>query len=498
MRCEAQRLVVVGLEAGAARCRPRRRRSRRGGAAASPGRGIACMPVERVREVDEPALLADRRDRVGERHPARDLLLEEEPDHLALVVGLDLLAGDHDQVAVAGELDGLERAAEDVVVGDRDRAEPSASAWSISSSGSIEQSCDQSVCMCRSARIQSRSPSGSPSGAVLASRRLRARLRVERRRAASATTVEALRLGAACRLRARASAERVVLGEPRERGGGELGLLGRPAGRRSRSRRGRLEQRDARCRPAPARRSPPRRASTRALAAARASATCARSRSRARDRGPAGSGFVCAGARAPSPGASRSSAEQRARDGALPGGPARRRSGCASSPGAKSVGVDAERDRSVVAREALGGALDGSGGGAEQRVDPGEQPSRCVLRGGIAEPLGREEGRGGERLGLEQREVREAREARLEAVDDVEAADARARREVRANAHRDARARPPRDRDGGAERDDVADRRRAAARAGPRARSRARDDGASTVTVVAAARSAAAAPRRAR
>ena len=55
--------------------------------------------------------------------PARDLALEEEADHLALVVGLDLLARDDDQVAVAREVDRLERAAEDVVVGDRDRAE---------------------------------------------------------------------------------------------------------------------------------------------------------------------------------------------------------------------------------------------------------------------------------------------------------------------------------------------------------------------------------------
>ncbi len=80
--------------------------------------------IEWVREVDEAALLADRRDRVGERHAARDLLLEEEADDLALVVGLHLLARDHDQVAAAGELDRLERAAEHVVVGDRDPTEP--------------------------------------------------------------------------------------------------------------------------------------------------------------------------------------------------------------------------------------------------------------------------------------------------------------------------------------------------------------------------------------
>ena len=49
--------------------------------------------------------------------------MEEQADHLALAVGLDLLAGDHDQVAAARELGRLERAREDVVVGDGDRAE---------------------------------------------------------------------------------------------------------------------------------------------------------------------------------------------------------------------------------------------------------------------------------------------------------------------------------------------------------------------------------------
>ena len=55
---------------------------------------------------------------------ARDLLLQEEADHLALVVGLDLLAGDDDEVAAPRELDGFERTSEDVVVGDGDPAEP--------------------------------------------------------------------------------------------------------------------------------------------------------------------------------------------------------------------------------------------------------------------------------------------------------------------------------------------------------------------------------------
>ena len=88
------------------------------------GVGDRVHAVERVREIDEPALLADGLDRLRERHPARDLLLEEEADHLALAVGLDLLAGDDDQVARVRAIDGFERAAERVVVGDRDAAEP--------------------------------------------------------------------------------------------------------------------------------------------------------------------------------------------------------------------------------------------------------------------------------------------------------------------------------------------------------------------------------------
>ena len=124
--------------------------------------GDGMHPVERVGKVDEPALLSDRCDRVGEGHAARDLLLQEEPDHLALAVGLDLLAGNDDEVAVARELDRLERAAERVVVGDRDRAEPDLLRVVEQLRGGFVQSCDQSVCVCRSTTIQSRPASGSP------------------------------------------------------------------------------------------------------------------------------------------------------------------------------------------------------------------------------------------------------------------------------------------------------------------------------------------------
>ena len=85
--------------------------------------GDRVAAVEGVREIDQPALCTDGRDRVRERHAAWDLLLQEETDHFALLVGLDLFAGDDDEVPAARLLDRLEGAAECVVVGDRDRTE---------------------------------------------------------------------------------------------------------------------------------------------------------------------------------------------------------------------------------------------------------------------------------------------------------------------------------------------------------------------------------------
>ena len=80
--------------------------------------------VERVRHVDEPALAPDLGDRLLQRHPARDLLLDEQADHLALLGGLHLLADDHlDAVRLRPRLVG---AGDLVVVGDRDRTEPAA------------------------------------------------------------------------------------------------------------------------------------------------------------------------------------------------------------------------------------------------------------------------------------------------------------------------------------------------------------------------------------
>ena len=43
------------------------------------------QPVERVGHIDQPALALDVGDRLPESHPAGDLLLDEQPDHLALI-----------------------------------------------------------------------------------------------------------------------------------------------------------------------------------------------------------------------------------------------------------------------------------------------------------------------------------------------------------------------------------------------------------------------------
>ena len=80
--------------------------------------------VERMRHVDEPALVADRGDRLRHRQPLGDLLLEEEADHLALLGGLHLLGDDHlDVVHPLGDPPRLQRPGDLVVVGDRDRPE---------------------------------------------------------------------------------------------------------------------------------------------------------------------------------------------------------------------------------------------------------------------------------------------------------------------------------------------------------------------------------------
>jgi hypothetical protein len=186
--------------------------------------------VERVRDVHDAALRADRLDRLAERHSARNLLRQEEPDHLALVGGLHLLARDHDQVPVTCQLDGLEGAAEDVVVGDGDRAE----AFLL---GVVEELLDRDLAVVRPVRVQVQ-VGGEPfavaqrsHGAVAAARR---QVGVDRVEVAGRGT-EALALGALPRARLLALSVRVVLGEAQDLGRRELRLLGQARRRHDRA-----------------------------------------------------------------------------------------------------------------------------------------------------------------------------------------------------------------------------------------------------------------------
>ena len=154
--------------------------------------------------------------------------LEEEADHLALVVGLHLLAGDDDELAAARLLDRLERAAEDVVVGHRDRAEP----FRL---GVVEELVDLDRAVVRPARVQvevgedpvvlsaARSAAGGAGGG-------RARRRSPRRGRRAPRRLRRGRLAALLRA---ARAVGVVRDEARSLGGGELRLAARPAARRS-------------------------------------------------------------------------------------------------------------------------------------------------------------------------------------------------------------------------------------------------------------------------
>ena len=108
-----------------------------------------------MRHVDDPALAADLGDRLLQRHPARDLLVDEEADDLALVGGHDLLADDHLHAV-------LRRPCR------RRRSAPEISLWSVtaiaprptsravasSTSTGVAQSLEWSVCMCRSTSMQ--------------------------------------------------------------------------------------------------------------------------------------------------------------------------------------------------------------------------------------------------------------------------------------------------------------------------------------------------------
>ena len=122
---------------------------------------------------------------------------------------------------------------------------------------------------------------------------------------------------------------------------------------------------------------------------------------------------------------------------------------------AESRQVHAEGNDPVVALEALGRRLRGLVRGREQRIDTRSQPVATGAPRGVDQAIDGEERRRGQRVRRREREVREAREARFEAVDDVEAATREREPQVRADRDRDAHVRSPRERDRRADRDDV-------------------------------------------
>ena len=87
--------------------------------------GVAWKRSNGCGHVDDAALRLDALERLGEREAARDLLVQEQPDDLAVVGGLDLRADDdvQRQPALDRARAGLDAARDRVVIGDRERAE---------------------------------------------------------------------------------------------------------------------------------------------------------------------------------------------------------------------------------------------------------------------------------------------------------------------------------------------------------------------------------------
>ena len=266
---------------------------------------------------------------------------------------------------------------------------------------------------------------------------------VERRQLAG-HRLEALRLGPGSRLGSLARAVLGILGEARDRGGRELGLLadaGRVDDRGARS--GRLEAEPVqalRCRDED-------RARVQELGARLAGAK--RLDPHAVEHGARDERAAEHRPRANEHDFPPREIAQRAKHGARDG--ARRRAPLdrdhvALRRGGEALDVHALGDDAVVAGEALAGGRRGALGRREQRVDAVEQALALRLAGRVGEALRREERRDGERLRVAEREVREARQARLDPVDDVVAPFAEREVEVEAGADRHAHLRAPRDR----------------------------------------------------
>ena len=211
-----------------------------------------------------------------------------------------------------------------------------------------------------------------------------------------------------------------------------------------------------------ARRSSPPGAETKIAAGPRTSArcalvrvarTCTRGRSRRGIAGRKPSGFVCSKV------ASHAGASSRRRSSArVVERPA------ASSSSTRSwrfrrrpeeAEVDPERDDAVVTLEPLGGCHRGLFRCREEGVDPSSQAVASRAARGVAEAIDGEEGGCGQGVRRGEREVRKARQAWLEAVHDVETAVGESESEVCPHRHRDAHVRSARQRDRGADRDDV-------------------------------------------
>ena len=108
--------------------------------------------VERVRHVDEAALALDLGDRLCRVSPRGIFSLDEQPDHLALVGGLDLLGDDHLDAPSALRGRASSAPGDLVVVGDRDRARGPARARSPAAPRRASRSRASGRCACAGRR----------------------------------------------------------------------------------------------------------------------------------------------------------------------------------------------------------------------------------------------------------------------------------------------------------------------------------------------------------
>ena len=252
-----------------------------------------------------------------------------------------------------------------------------------------------------------------------------------------ATSAKSCRSASARARRASSAAVALVVGEAAGGGGCELRLLlDARAGARSRSRRRQLRASHGGDRRAPGTKIAADRRRAAREAPSRAVRTCTRL---ARSRGIAGrpiSGRVRSST-ASQPGSSRSTSRTpRATTRSF--GRSSTTISLRFSDGREERRVDARRDESVVAGEALLRRVPCGLGEREQSIEPAEELLALGARGGIPETLRRGERRDGECVRVAQGEVGERRQPGLESVDDVEVALRECEREIRLHADRHA------------------------------------------------------------